>query len=443
MKTKRHGLNGVGNRSTIAHSDVNSRDHMNFKKKKGEYVYDTVMHPLYVPPSGPKPIFLEQGCLKTDGNLCWVSATEEGGMKLVDGNTMVKRLEEFVSEVDRHGGSHRDSGVKNKNGGNYLKKSETKPLERQTILMPPWFSKIWAAGNRDWRVKAKEIVTQDLLVMAKERWPGVEIKAISLHDDTSNLHFDIWGTELEKKTVPLRNKTVVKFVTKGQVFNSGLCGPGTMFLQAKKDLGHELHAVDETKLKRSLEMYQKHREITKKLIPEVPEEILFYRKIDAKLTSYFGDETVLKYKKLYLEYCKTLDMHKYSVFNELEETKNQALEIKKSSVALEIKKAELDQKEISIEAAFDDLAAKSKELEYKENNLEKLLETVSANDKPTCDAMIKVSKSPDFKGTIRKYPNTFYKMIEKLKPNKDPEVVKLCLEVSSYLEVIKSEGINK
>lgn len=412
---KRHNLDGGCSENAIDHSDRHSKGHNDFKLRKGIWSRDTIVNPLHIP-SVENIKFLEGVSLETKGNLCWIA--EDGELQSVDGDTMTTNLNKFVYEVERLGGPYRKASVKDSNGESYLQKAKTvKPLQRYTVPMPPWFSKAWLSGNEQWRVKAKKIVVGILFSLAKERWPDAEIKGLSLHDDTSNLHFDIWATELEKKTVTLRNKAVDKFVTKGQVFNSGLCGPGTMFLQAKQDLGHKLHLVDESKLKRSLGMYKSHRDLTKKILPEVPEEITFYRALDKNLTSLFTDKSFpQKLKAEYLEFCKRLEYSKYSTFDELSSLKSREIEI--------------ETRENSLQKSVEEYVTKTEELETMKEEAEGMLEAVNAKTKPERDVLIKLWKSPKVRPhLVKNFPKTIRGLVCKLKFNKDPEVIQMCSEI--------------
>jgi len=279
------------------------------------------------------------------------------------------------------------------------------------------------------REDAKEVVSGNLFKLAQERWPNANIRALSLHCDTSNLHFDIWATELEKTTVTIRNKPVDKYVTKGQCFNSGLCGPGTMFLQAKKDLGHKLHPVDEAKLKRSLDMYQTHRMLTKKTLPEIPEEITFYRNLDKKLTGIFKDQGYPKrLKEEYLGFCKMLDSHKYFQFDKLSSLRELETKIIK-------REDELSER---IEACIDK-TAKAEELHAEAEKLkteaEDLLAKASVATKPERAVLIKLWKSPSIRPhLLRNFPKTMMGLAKNPTFNRDPDALQMCAEILVALD---------
>jgi len=364
----------------------------------------------------PLPRFVEPGALTTPGNLCWL--VRDGLVKEAHGEAMREDFHEFERRVELAGGPQREQSKKNKLGEPYLQKYKVDVHKRNTVAVPPWFSRVWASAPSNWREKGKGELVKIILRLARERWPEATIRAVTLHDDTSNLHFDIWATELMAKEMTIRKEKAVRYVTRN-VFQSGLCGPGTMYLQAKKDLGHNLHPVDEQKLRKSLEMYAVHRSMTKKELPEVPAEIAFARKLDATLAKLFKTPDIVNKTKVeYLAHCKSLDSAKYATFDKIDEVKNKSLELN---------------------VMESDFQEKWEEVAQKEKELQQLLDQVLINDKPSLDYIIgRWEKSKSFRENFKLAPLASQKLVNSLRYFQDPELKKMVKEMEDVLATVPS-----
>ena len=417
MRRRRHGLRGGGSKRSLEHSDCRSKEHQVSKLRKGSYGGSLVSYPTIESPK-PLPKFVEAGSLVTTGNLCWV--VEDGELKGVSGEAMRERFAEFERQVQLAGGPQREQSKSNKYGEPYLQSYDTDVHKRNTVAVPPWFSKIWAMAPSEWREKGKDMLSGLVLRLAKERWPEADIRGITLHDDTSNLHFDIWATELKAREVTIRKNKVVRYVTKN-TFPSGLVGPGTTYLQMKKDIGHRLHSIDEGKLTRSLEQYKIHRALTKKPLPEVPAEITLARKMEGALTGFFkSPDLPKKVKTDYLEHCKVLDSAKYSTYDKIDEVHRKSLE--------------LNEMETDFQEKWEELAEKEKELAEKEKEVQERLERIVINDKPSLDFIIgRWENSEKFRQVIRNAPKSTTKLLGVLGHSKDPQIQKLVVEIRASM----------
>lgn len=368
-----HGLAGVGGRSAYQHSDVRSKTHEKHARTK---LWDKRATFIEVRDfSHTLPRFVE-GPLRTPGNLSWL--VRDGKLENVEGQVMAEQLENFELKVKEEGvyRAGRKTGVKQ-----YFQKTDAPALKRQTLVLPPWFSKCWEVSSEETRGNQKGVVISLLYKLAKERWPEVEIKALSLHDDTGNLHVDIWATELKKEVAMVRKREVVRNVHK-QSFFFGNVGPGTVYLQAKQDMGHELHPEDKAKLERSLQQYDEVRTARKKKrLPEVPDAITFNRKVDRALSLLFKNpDTVKKFKGQYLQFCKRLDKVKYQVYNQIEEMQLQARELASKEMELDARRATLEEQEIEMLKVLDEIAALNAKLKEDKKELSARVDEAISKD---------------------------------------------------------------
>lgn len=429
MKKKRSGLKGGSSWHSRHHSGkVRGKVHADDKLRKGAFPVSEIVNPLYVP-IGPTPSYFT-GKLTTGGNLTWL--LDDGKLKSVSDTEFTAELDEFVNSVIRAGGPMRKAGKK-KGGGVYLQTADTQdPMPRNTVVFPPWFCKIWSQANPQWRIKAKEALIPKVYALCKKRWPEVEFKGLSLHDDTDDLHVDVWATELCKQKYTVRGKTVEKFVTKGQLYTSGLVGAGATFIQIKADLGHDLHKIDAAKLEAAYRQYEVHRSLTKKDLPDIPEEISFYRELDSIVSGLFNNKEYTKKQKAeYLDYCKLLDKHKYEAFDQLEELAVEKMELATLKEEHDLK-VETDREALQRELSeLDLMVQKVKKLEA---DLDVRIDSIMVNDKPTMDWTLESwEKSPAFRDAIKKAPKRSAGLIKKLSIFKDPAIVKMREEMKALI----------
>jgi hypothetical protein len=335
------------------HSDVNSEQHREDAKRRVWARAGTLVEVRSIPHEMPR--FVQKGELKTPGNLAWIVRDDK--LENVEGGAMVEELNSFRSEILRQGVFRK--GVVRKGKQYYQKADDVQPLKRQTIAVPPWFSKVWEEASEEWRVKSKGLLISKIHKLAKERWPHVQILALSLHDDTSNLHIDVWASEVRQQVTKLRKADVVKNVFE-QSFFAGVVGPGTVYIQAKEDVGHVLHSEDRAKLERSLEQYRVHRESSKsKELPEVPEGIDFQRKLDRMLSGIFAKpEVAQRFKSKYVAFCRELDKVKYAVHTKFAEVAKLQQELKDKELALESKWEDLGDMELAVVKMADEVEKK-------------------------------------------------------------------------------------
>lgn len=338
MKKKTHGLKGTGGYRSIGHTDVRSKVHEQDRarfQKKGVAVRS--WSGLERIPALPLPRFVAPGSLKTPGKLAW-----SADLKQLEGSELTEMLNQFEAQVKAAGGPKRRGRVYK--GKQYYIDSKGSPLVRCSIVAPPWFSKAWAGMKPAQRETGKELLVRALNKLARERWPKVEIKGYSLHDDTGNLHIDVWASELEKTMVTVRGREECRYVHAGAM-TTGYVGPGTVFLQARVDIGATLHPVDQAKLEEALTGYAATRkQVASKELPEVPEAITFNRKWERALAGLFkSPETPRLKRQQYIEFCKLLDSAKYQAYNKLEEVEHKMYELeeKESRVAEVLEEAEV------------------------------------------------------------------------------------------------------
>lgn len=434
----------------LRHSDVRSKQHHVDKERNKLMRLRPVRNPLYLPPPvEPVPDFLEGRDLRVEGHTSWI--VNGGTIEPVSGDVMIDQLSKFIHEVDSNGGCFRKSGVKAKNGEEYLKPAETmKPLERITVHLPLWLSKAWSELPGSLRVKAKSQVMDVFYAHVKERWPKANLKALSLHDDTGNLHVDVWATELEKVSTITHGKSVTRYVTKGQVFNSGCCGVGTIILQNKVDAGHQLHPADLEKLNQSLKLYELHRaKCKKKVLPEIPEEISFARALDAAFSEMLAPvpSKLSRYKEAYLEHCKAIDKVKYAAYNELVSSKSILEEAKlmKSKVLEEAKlmKARAFEEVQSRRAKMleemaemeTDLLDREKEISKNEADVNAWLESVHVSDLPARKELAELwVSSKGCRNEISRDQDRCRKLVRLFKGDEHPVVKRARKEILEFLE---------
>jgi len=283
------------------------------------------------------PRFVAPGSMKTPGKLAW-----SADLKAIDGGELTGMLTRFEARVKAAGGPKRRGRVYKEK--QYYCDAEGSPLTRCTIVAPPWFSKAWADMKPAQRETGKELMVRLLNKLVRERWPDVDIKGYSLHDDTGNLHIDVWGSEFKEVKMVVRGREVPRFVYSGAM-SVGHVGPGTVYLQARVDLGARLHHVDQAKLDEALASYEAaRRQVRSKELPVVPEGISFNRKWEAGLTRLFKDPTTPALKKAqYIEFCKLLDDSKYQSYNKLAVVEEKMYQLEEKEASLEDKETRLVQ----------------------------------------------------------------------------------------------------
>jgi hypothetical protein len=349
MKKKTHGLKGKGGYRSIGHTDVRSKiheqDRARFQKKNlairawsgGEQV-----------PALPLPRFVAPGSMKTPGRLAWTAE-----LKSIEGGELTGMLSQFESRVKAAGGPQRKGRVYK--GKQYYQPSNASPLTRCSIVVPPWFSKAWADMKPAQRETGKELLVRALNKLVRERWSGVDIKGYSLHDDTGNLHVDVWASEFKETMVTVRGRDECRYVHAGAM-TTGYVGPGTVYLQARVDLGAKLHPVDQAKLDQALANYEGSRkQVSSKELPEVPEGISFNRKWEAALTRLFKDPATPALKKeQYIEFCKLLDDSKYQSYNKLAVAEEKMYQLEEKEASLEDKETKLGDKETRLAQVLEE-----------------------------------------------------------------------------------------
>jgi hypothetical protein len=207
----------------------------------------------------------------------------------------------------------------------------------------------------------------------------------------------------------------------------------------KKEVGHSLHKIDQATLDRGLEQYIEHVSATKKPLPLEPVEISFHRELDEKLAGIWVSPAYSqKRKDLYLEHCKRLDFWKYKLHDELSEVKEKESTLADIEIQLQTKASDLKVKETNLvnsyKQKFDDLAKREEEVD-------EILETIDVNQEPYREFLIdRLKNDPiNFRRIIINAPRRSNKLVERLKPFKDPEVQELRKSILGFLNT----GIEK
>jgi len=338
MKRKKtHGLKGKGGYRSIGHTDVRSKvheqDRARFQKKN--LAIRAWSGGEQVPAALPLPRFVAPGSMKTPGKLAWSAE-----LKQIEGSELTAMLHQFEARVKAAGGPMRKGRMHK--GKQYYQPSGASALTRCSIVVPPWFSKAWADMKPTQRETGKELLVRSLNKLVRERWPNVDIKGYSLHDDTGNLHVDVWASELKETMVTVRGRDECRYVHAGAMA-TGYVGPGTVYLQARVDLGARLHPVDQAKLDEALASYQiTRKQVRSKELPEIPEAITFNRKWEVALTRLFKDPATPALKKeQYIEFCKLLDDSKYQSYNKLAMVEEKMYQLEEKEASLEDKETRL------------------------------------------------------------------------------------------------------
>lgn len=337
MKKRTHGLKGKGGYRSIGHTDVRSKIHA---QDRARFEIKNIAIRAWSAeeriPALPMPRFVAPGSMKTPGKLAWSADLEQ-----LDGAELTELLSKFESRVKAAGGPKRRGRVYK--GKQYYCDAKGSALTRYTMVAPPWFSKAWADMKPAQREAGKGLMVKALSKLSKERWPNVDIKGYSLHDDTGNLHIDVWASEFKETMVTVRGREEVRYVHSGAM-NAGHVGPGTVYLQARVDLGARLHPVDQAKLDAALGQYDAVRRNSMKELPEVPEAITFNRKWERALAGLFKSPETPKLKRQqYIEFCKLLDSAKYQSYNKLEEVEQKMYELEEKETRVEDKEKRLDE----------------------------------------------------------------------------------------------------
>lgn len=337
MKKQTHGLKGKGGYRSIGHTDVRSKIHA---QDRARFEIKNIAIRAWSAeeriPALPMPRFVAPGSMKTPGKLAW-----SADLVQLEGSELTEMLSKFESRVKAAGGPKRKGRVYK--GKQYYCDAKGSALTRYTMVAPPWFSKAWADMKPAQREAGKELMVRALSKLARERWPDVDIKGYSLHDDTGNLHIDVWASEFKETMVTVRGREEARYVHSGAM-NAGHVGPGTVYLQARVDLGARLHPVDQAKLHAALRQYEAVRRNSVKALPEVPEAVTFNRKWERALAGLFkSPETPRLKRQQYIEFCKLLDSAKYQSYNKLEEVEHKMYELeeKESRLAEVLEEAEV------------------------------------------------------------------------------------------------------
>ena len=458
-KRNKHGLSGGGTRRSIRHSDVHNPEHLDYQKTKLHREFYTRLVPIEEAFVGDPPDLLEGRQLTTPGDLAWlivekgdekpVDLTEIGPeaplpdvkkdvkkgkylkAKRVSGAEMTAGLEEFDAAVRAAGGPMRLGDAK-KAGGNYLKKAPMDAVTRNTIHLPLWISWIWSNMSLEQRQKALPEVIKIVFKLARDRWPQAEFKAMSLHDDTGSLHFDIWASALEESIDVKKGIEKKVYVSKGKVFQSGLVGPGITFLELRKRAGHVLHPIDSAKLDAGLAQYQAHRELTKKPLPEIPAEIDFNLKLDEALLNLWmkaNPKAADAAKKAVLEFWKANDAHKYGRFDKLAAVEKEKEKLVKEKAKLSEDKWEFKTEKEATENAKTVLQQMIKEAEIRNDELAKAAEEYARAGGSIRVVLAELILNSSDKGKWLRMmtadPVSLQRLADNLKPSTNPKVKKL------------------
>ena len=331
--------------NSTAHSNRDSGKH-GIDVAKQKLAHKTKSSTIAIQSCGEKPEFvLKDGdleCAEVDLGLL----IENGQLNFTSPTEVQERQELFISDTLK-AGVFRASGKKKKDGSEYLRKCTGKTaadiMQRRTYVVSPEMSILYKDLPAKLKKQFLSILTKQIFIASKARWPKTELKYMQIHDDTDHLHVDVWGTKgqmVKNTTRGCAEKDVLKF--EAGVMAAKGAGHGAVFLDRKKRVRGKLHKQDDVKLNGALDSYSERVKNTKKEMNATPDDISWHREIDAALRPSI-DKALPKHLKSceaqYASYCDKLDNYQYGLLDLDEDLKLKELQLGELEVELKGKVA--------------------------------------------------------------------------------------------------------